>query len=367
MAYLDDFLTLGATKQECERGYQLLSNLLLELGFTLSVNKAVAPCQQLVFLGIQFDSFAMTLSLPLAKLVELHQLVKAFLSRKAVSKRELQRLIGKLNWACRVVYGGRTFLRRIIDLMNDLKSLRSQCIVTGELISDLQWWNAFLDTFNGKCAFFDERPIIDLQTDACQVGAGAFFRGDWAYWNFYVDLPTLASLHINYKECLCIVLAALRWAPQWQNKRILVLCDNQAAVAMINKGSTKNTQMMAFLRILFWLSASYNFRITAKYLPGKDNRLADCASRLHEPQMMLQWGHLLSISKPLACLDVLTFMSLRACMFLLNWFKLQSTQIFTSSHFRNTSGAIPGRPRIQESHVCRQHQSFVSHSSEEVY
>ena len=104
MAYLDDFLTLGATKQECERGYQLLSNLLLELGFTLSVNKAVAPCQQLVFLGIQFDSFAMTLSLPLAKLVELDQLVKAFLFRKAVSKRELQRLIGKLNWACRVVY-----------------------------------------------------------------------------------------------------------------------------------------------------------------------------------------------------------------------------------------------------------------------
>ena len=125
--------------------------------------------------------------------------------------------------------------------------------------------------------------------------------------------------------------------------------------------------MMAFLRILFWLSASYNFRITAKYLPGKDNRLADCASRLHEPQMMLQWGHLLSISKPLACLDVLSFMSLGACMFLLNWFRLQSTQIFTSSHFRNTSGAIPRRPRIQESHVCRQHQSFVSHSSEEVY
>ena len=152
--------------------------------------------------------------------------------------------------------------------------------MTGELISDLQWWNAFLDTFNGKCAFFDERPIIDLQTDACQVGAGAFFRGDWAYWNFYVDLPTLASLHINYKECLCIVLAALCWAPQWQNKRILVLCDNQAAVAMINKGSTKNTQMMAFLRILFWLSASYNFRITAKYLSGKDNCLAYCKLRL---------------------------------------------------------------------------------------
>ena len=40
--------------------------------------------------------------------------------------------------------------------------------------------------------------------------------------------------------------------------------------------------MMPFLRELFWLSAIYNFKITAKFVPGKLNILADTISRLHE-------------------------------------------------------------------------------------
>ena len=40
--------------------------------------------------------------------------------------------------------------------------------------------------------------------------------------------------------------------------------------------------MMHFLRILFWLSAQHNFRITAVHVPGCTNTLADDISRLDE-------------------------------------------------------------------------------------
>ena len=58
------------------------------------------------------------------KLVELQDLVIEFQNKQRASKKQLQRLAGKLNWACRVVhvYGGRTFLRRILDTMNALTS-----------------------------------------------------------------------------------------------------------------------------------------------------------------------------------------------------------------------------------------------------
>ena len=39
---------------------------------------------------------------------------------------------------------------------------------------------------------------------------------------------------------------------------------------------------MNALRKLFWLSALYNFHITAVYLAGTDNALADSISRMHE-------------------------------------------------------------------------------------
>ena len=91
----------------------------------------------------------------------------------------------------------------------------------------------------------------------------------------------LSALHINHKETLAVVLAAERWAPQWVNRHVIIHSDSQAAVTIINKGSTCNSLIMGYLRRLFWLSAIFNFRITARYIKGCDNAIADAISRLH--------------------------------------------------------------------------------------
>ena len=282
IVYLDDFLVLGHTLEECQLAYDTLCNLLVGLGFELSPSKLVPPTQRLVFLGVEFDSCALTLSLPTSKLKDFKAVILSFQQKRRVSKRQLQCLAGKLNWACKVVYGGRTFLRRILDLMNSLPSSHSRCRLTKDFHADLQWWSMFLDTFNGKCNFLDPRPLTSLQTDACDVALGAAFESDWFYCNFFVDFPALTSLHINYKEAICIVLSALRWAHCWRNKKVHIFCDNTAAVAMLNKGTTKSPFMMSYLRLLFWLSAVHNFRLQVFHIPGVSNCYADHISRLHE-------------------------------------------------------------------------------------
>ena len=40
---------------------------------------------------------------------------------------------------------------------------------------------------------------------------------------------------------------------------------------------------MQWLRQLFWLSATYNFRVTSRYIPTVANTLTDAISRIHEP------------------------------------------------------------------------------------
>ena len=70
----------------------------------------------------------------------------------------------------------------------------------------------------------------------------------------------------------------------WQNKRVLVICDNSTSVSCINRGTSRSPLLMKyFLRYMFWLSVVYNFRLTAMHFPGVDNVLADKISRLHEP------------------------------------------------------------------------------------
>ena len=106
--------------------------------------------------------------------------------------------------------------------------------------------------------------------------------GHWVYTPWEWAGPEFSSLHINYKEVLALEPAASLWAPLWANKKIFIHTDNQAAMAMINKGSCKNPLVMQSLRRVFWLSVQYNFSLKAKYYLGSSNRLADLVSRLHE-------------------------------------------------------------------------------------
>lgn len=286
IVYLDDFLIIGASLEQCKLAYDTLLQLLVDLGFSISHHKLVLPTQRLTFLGEQLDTTDCTMTLPAGKLTELQDVVLEFQNKQRASKKQLQRLAGKLNWACRVVYGGRTFLRRILDTLNSLSS-SGKCKLNGKFRSDILWWIRFLKIFNGTRLFLDMVPTVDVATDACSLAAGGYFRGDWFYHNFTLDSPLWSSLHINHKEALAIVLAAKRWGRLWANQRIIIHSDNQAAVQMINKGTTANAVIMQELRSLFWLSALYNFHITAVYVEGAKNTIADAISRLHERKRLL--------------------------------------------------------------------------------
>lgn len=287
VVYLDDFLIIGRNRSECKAAFDALSALLVSLGFQLSPSKVVTPCQELVFLGVLLNSVDCTVSLPANKLSALKETVNSFSLRKRASKKQLQQLAGRLNWACKVVYGGRTFLRRVLDLMNTLSSPASRCRLTPEFHRDIDWWCQFLDVFNGKCDLCDTRPITDLETDACSTGMGAYFQGDWFYSHLLVYHPAIAHMHINFKEALCIVFSAMRWCSSWKIKTIHVYCDNTAAVAMLNKGTTSNIVIMKYLRHLFWLSALYNFRLKVYHIPGVENVTADHISRLDDASHIL--------------------------------------------------------------------------------
>ena len=171
--------------------------------------------------------------------------------------------------------------------MNSLCKQSDKCLLNKEFFKDLDWWLQFLEVFNGQCPFHDSRPITNLHTDACSSGIGAVFGEDWFYSNLLVDAPELAPLHINFKEALCIVFALRRWAPFLRDKTINIFCDNTAAVAMLNKGTTRNRVMMDYLRQLFWYSATYNFRLKVFHIPGKFNVWADHVSRLHQEEHFL--------------------------------------------------------------------------------
>jgi hypothetical protein len=256
--------------------------LLRRLGFAIAWDKVEGPSRNMIFLGIEIDTVSGLFTLPERKLIEFHELVMDILARSRVSLKQLQALAGKLNWASSVVRGGRSYLRRILDVMKPLKSSRHKVKMSSELKDDLVWWRSFLRVFNGKRFLVQDKVTHLVWTDACIKAGGMYYKGDWQYVQWTKDFPQWKMSHINVKETAMIWVAAKRWAPSWQDGNVVIFSDNQVAVRCINKGTSRNPLIMSIIRDLFWLSVVYNVNIECRFLPGKDNCLADAISRLHQ-------------------------------------------------------------------------------------
>jgi hypothetical protein len=86
-------------------------------------------------------------------------------------------LNGKLNWFCKVVYGGRTFLRRLIDAQWSVQRPSHHIRIDVSMRLDLEWWHDFLPSFNGQTQLIPSLPVLydDSATDALSsYGYGAF-------------------------------------------------------------------------------------------------------------------------------------------------------------------------------------------------
>ena len=70
--------------------------------------------------------------------------------------KDLQSIIGLLNFACSVIIPGRVFLRRLINLTMGRKKPYHFIRVNTEVKKDLRIWQTSLDSFNGKSFFLEK-------------------------------------------------------------------------------------------------------------------------------------------------------------------------------------------------------------------
>uniref|UniRef100_A0A1I8JHK6 SAP domain-containing protein n=1 Tax=Macrostomum lignano TaxID=282301 RepID=A0A1I8JHK6_9PLAT len=291
--YMDDFGFAGSLT-ECWRFYNKLTQLLQSLGLTVNWKKCVQPTQEMCFLGIQFNTQSGLMSLPETKVEELQACLDLCCTKRRISKHELQKLVGRLNWACQVVCNGRPFLRDLIDRVNDLSSPKDRLLVDGQFKSVLSWWKVALRQQPGRELWPAARRPVAMETDACLVGAAAVLRdpagSDWCYLQWEVDAGSeFSDCCINYKEAAAVLLALLHWRRQLHNCRIAVYCDNAAACAIINKGSSREPRLLRLLQTVALLCLKQNIVVTAHHVPGRFQLFADAASRLHCRQELLNF------------------------------------------------------------------------------
>ena len=117
---LDDFcfVTKPPRSAVCFTALCNILCLFTELDIPVAPGKTFPPTTFLEFMGVLLDSNKMKARLPLDKLTRTKEALHEWSSKKSATLKELQSLIGTLQFACRVVVQGRAFLQRIISLTN---------------------------------------------------------------------------------------------------------------------------------------------------------------------------------------------------------------------------------------------------------
>ena len=119
------------------------------LGLPLHPDKCIGPSTCLVVLGIELDSMAQVAHLPMDKLCALQELLQSWCNQHWCTRHQLESLIGHLHHAAKVVWPGRTFLHRMINLLQCFRKQDHPIRLNSEFRLDLQWWLQFLSSWHG--------------------------------------------------------------------------------------------------------------------------------------------------------------------------------------------------------------------------
>ena len=307
VVYLDDFLIIGKSEEDCAEGFNVLIDLVRWLGFDLSTDKVELPVQNITFLGIDFDTRGNEVSVYLSerKVKSLLQLCQEFQDKAepdspSVKVKEIESLLGKLNFASQVVQYSRLYLRKGYALVARAKKLQWKYLrPNAGMVQDLRWWQAQLTGPGSRKLLLQRRRVVRdfFATDSCTgYGMGGFFDGRTfsVKWKLIkqvmrqqgLKVPTpkssAATSSINYLELFAVYYALVLWGSLLSGCAIVCYTDSSSVFSWLTKqwvGDVESAMALELLKETFAICSSWDVVLIPRWLSTKRNVLADCLSR----------------------------------------------------------------------------------------
>ncbi|KAJ8304168.1 hypothetical protein KUTeg_017751 [Tegillarca granosa] len=229
----------------------------------------------------------MTVMIPSDKLCRLKDMLSELIMKNKTTLKDLQSLVGLLNFCTRAIPPARAFNRRFYDAMSGQSKPFHRIRINKEMKEDINVWLMFLDLYNGISCYDVSQWLSDydlhLFTDSAgnaQLGCAAVLETHWCFMQWPISWHNKPILKdISFLELVPISLAFNIWSSNLQNKKIILHTDNLALVSILNKKSSKSKRVMQLIRPLVLQSMIYNIQFKSVHIDGKYNVVADALSR----------------------------------------------------------------------------------------
>ena len=292
--YLDDFLFIAFLKDECDRMVSTFLLLCKRINCPVTEEKTEWATVIITFLGMLLDGKRHCMCIPKEKRTRALSQLNWIKSKKKVTIKEIQCLTGLLNFLNKAIVPGRVFTRQMYAKLRlkdnkgrDLKQYHHTNL-SREFKNDCNIWVLFLQNAGASVLCI---PFVDLKafqtsqeiqfyTDVSgTIGYGSFFAGRWHFGECNQTFLAYAKLSIEFLELFALCAGILTWDKYISNTRVIIFCDNQAVVQMVNNMTSSCQNCMFLLRLLVLNGLQFNRRVWVKYVKSTDNILADSLSR----------------------------------------------------------------------------------------
>lgn len=281
--YLDD-LAGAERKENAKFAFFCFGEILKKCVFEESAEKAFPPSEIMSFLGILFNTLTMTIEITTERLQEIRKLIQLWLNKDSASLKQVQSLLGKLNFIAACVKPSRIFVARLLNWLRSIYGSSNFLHTIPHYVKkDLIWWNNFLPLYNGISMMEYEnwsKPDAIFSSDSCLTGCGGFWNGFYFHTQFPAEILE-KHFHISVLEMLAVIIALKLWGARFKGLRIVIYCDNKSVCDIISSGKSRSEPLQDCLREICYLASIHQFEIKAQHLTSEQNRISDLLSRWH--------------------------------------------------------------------------------------
>jgi len=259
----------------------------------VSLKKMLAegtPSKTLTILGWAIDTRRMLIHLPPDKAKAWTDDIKSIIDSVVITKKDLERLIGRLNHIGYVIPLARHFLNRIRSALTCCESAnRQKAKLTTHQLEDLQQWLQFMQQANDGInlnLIAYRHPTTVIRADACLHGIGGASLSSGIGWRYELPPELRGRVSLNCLECLGNYTGMLiedhchgtpdlachhcqgdsTSASGWMHLSNFPIDGNHDTHIELSRAQTNFT-------------IEKNCCISTQWFPGDDNNVADCLSR----------------------------------------------------------------------------------------
>ena len=236
---------------------------------------------KIVFLGILLDGQKQVLAIPEDKKTRALAQLNLMVNKKLAQVKHLQQLAGLLNFLNHAIMPGRAFTRRMYAKFSGFTKVGSVTCkdqnkkeertilkphyyvrLDAEFKDDCRMWIKFLSQSDQCIPVL--RPFADLAEDksaahlqffsdasaAISTGFGCYYNGQFTFGMWSTGFIENCKPSIAYLELYALCVAVFIWSNELCNCRVVIACDNIAAVNMVNNTTSSCKNCIVLIRLL---------------------------------------------------------------------------------------------------------------------